>query len=217
MTKIATRVASALSFAHLTGLGRSSAKRARAEDDEDKKARRAQEEDDEQDERSEGDDPDAEDDDRQDDKQSRRARAADNPDDDEDKPSSKKAKRAKADGDDPEDDPDAEDDDDEEEMNGSGSAAKARARERARFAAIFSSKAAARNLPLAMSLACNTRMTRRQVIAVLRDAPAAQALSGVNNHRESRNPNLGTDRGESSRQASVASSWDAAMKKARGV
>jgi len=224
MSKFARSVASALSFAHLTGFGSASSKGSRAEDDDEdkKKSRRAEDDrdddddDDKKESRADGDDPDAEDGD-DDKKKSRRASSDDHDDDEEDKPKSKKAKRAKADGDDPEDDPDAEDDDDEEEMRGSSSAAKARARERARFATIFSSSHAAKNLTLAMSLACNTNMTRKQVLAVLRDTPAAHQPAPVNNGRAARNPNLGTDRAESpDRRATVARRWDRAMSKVRG-
>lgn len=214
MSKLSRSVASALSFAHLTS---ASSKRARAENDEEKKSRRAEDEEDEKKaRRAEGDDPDAADDDDGDDKKDARRASADEGDDEDDKHKSKKAKRA--DGDDPEDDPDAEEDDDEEEMRGSSTAAKARTRERARFATIFSSKYAAKNLPLAMSLACNTNMTRKQVLSVLRDAPAAQAPEPLNGGRAARNPNLGVDRADSpDRKATVASRWDRAMSKVRGA
>jgi hypothetical protein len=41
-------------------------------------------------------------------------------------------------------------------------------REQARIAAILGHPSAAHNLPLAVSLACETRMTRREAIAVMR-------------------------------------------------
>ena len=47
---------------------------------------------------------------------------------------------------------------------------------------------------MAMNLACNTTLTRKQVLAVLRDTPAAHAPAPANGNRTSRNPNLGTDR-----------------------
>jgi hypothetical protein len=224
MSKFARSVASALSFAHLTGFGSASSKGSRAEDDDEdkKKSRRAEDDRDDDDDddkkegRADGDDPDAEDGD-DDKKKSRRASSDDHDDDEEDKPKSKKAKRAKADGDDPEDDPDAEDDDDEDEMRGSSAASKARGRERARIATILSSKHAAKNLPMALNLACNTTLTRKQVLAVLRDTPAAHTSAPANGHRAGRNPNLGTDRADSpNRSAAVASRWDRAMTKVRG-
>ena len=75
----------------------------------------------------------------------------------------KKSRRAADDNDE-----DAEDDDDKEEMSGRSAKASARRREQARVAHILGHSAAARNLPLAVSLACETRMTRREAVAVLK-------------------------------------------------
>ena len=137
-------------------------------------------------------DPDASDEDGDDDtktKKSRRARKAE----DEDK------------------DTDAEDDD-EDEMKGNSASAKARRREQARIAHILGSKAAANNPVLAVSLACTTRMTRREATRVLREQPAqANDDDGGNRHsrreRQQRNANLGTDAPSLSGTEAVAASW----------
>ena len=55
-------------------------------------------------------------------------------------------------------------------------------------AAIFSSKAAARNPVLAANLAFNTTMTRKEALAVLEGTPPAQQPGAG---RAARNPNLG--------------------------
>lgn len=207
MSKFRSSVASALSFAHLAGLGFRSAK---AESDPDEK-------DDKKDSKADGDNP--KDDDK---KEGRRAQRADESDDEyaeyndgedekDDKKDKESAKSAKADDEDAEDDDKK--DDDEDEMRGKSAAASARRRERSRCAAIMGSKMAARNVVLAANLAFNTTMTRQQAIAVLRDTPAA---SVPDNGRSARNPSLGAG-GESgmNSRAAVASSWDIAMQRAR--
>ena len=60
----------------------------------------------------------------------------------------------------------SEDDDDQGEMTGKSAAASARRRERSRCAAIFASKHAVNNVPLAASLAFETTMTRGEAIAI---------------------------------------------------
>ena len=220
-------MAGASRFAHFAGFSRSSR---RAADDDNRQ--------DDVDAEDEDKDPDASDEDGDDDtktKKSKRARKAededkdpDASDDDEDKdpdasdedgddePKTKKSKRAKkADEDDK--DPDAEDDD-EDEMKGNSASAKARRREQARIAHILGSKAAANNPVLAVSLACTTRMTRREATRVLREQPAqANDDDGGNRHsrrdRQQRNANLGTDAPALSGLEAVAASWTNTFKR----
>ncbi|EJM20177.1 hypothetical protein PMI21_01079 [Pseudomonas sp. GM18] len=223
MSKL-SRMASALSFAHLAGIGSMRGKKARAEDDEDDGRKEARAEDDEHD---EDDDLDR---DNRDGKRSRKAKRAKSgedadddrheddddehaeDDDDQDGNDDKKSRRAKGkSASDDDDDPDAEDD--EDEMHGRSAAANARRRERARCAAIFGSRYAARNPVLAANLAFGTSMTRQQALNVLRDTPAdSPAAAG----RAARNPNLGGGGDQSpSRQVAIASRWDRAMSKVR--
>ncbi|PXW23402.1 hypothetical protein [Paraburkholderia caballeronis] len=208
-----------LSFGHLAKINTPRAGKARGEDDENpppdddsgkgKRGKRA----------ADGDDEEEEQQDREDGNAKKGSRAEDDepePEDDDNEDGNgqgKKGKRAKAD--DPEEDendPEAEDDDDdEEEMRGKSAASRARRRERARCAAIFGSKAAARNPVLAANLAFKTTMTRKQALAVLNETPAPQATYG-----QRRNPSLGAG-GEQGRshQQEVAASWDRAFAKAR--
>ena len=217
MSKL-SRVASALSFAHLAGIGSMRGKNARADEDEEERKKDARAEDDDKDDDQELDD----------DKKSRKAKRAkagedaDDKDDDldadeddhdaEDDEDDKKSRRAKGSKSADDDDPDAEDD--EDELHGKSAVASARRRERARCAAIFGSRYSARNPVLAASLAFNTSMTRDQALTVLRDTPAgASAASG----RSDRNPRLGAGGDDSpSRQVAIASRWDRAMSKVRG-
>jgi hypothetical protein len=188
--------ASALSFAHLAGIGRTgpsgSVRAADKDPDEDAP-------------------PDAEDQDG--DGKGKKGKKAKGADDGDDKYADDDAD-AQADDDDPQaaegDGDDDEDtgpsrDDDEEEMRGNSPAAKARRRERARCAAIFARPEAARNPVLAASLAFKTTMTRRQAIAVLRDTPAPAAASPV--ARSRRNPDLGIA-GEGGGQSAKRASQD---------
>lgn len=218
MSKL-SRVASALSFAHLAGIGSMRGKNARADEDEEERKKDARAEDDEEDDDLPSDD----------DKKNRKAKRAkagedadDNDDDldadeddhdaEDDDEGDKKSRRAKGSKSADDDDPDAEDD--EDELHGKSAVASARRRERARCAAIFGSRYAARNPVLAASLAFNTSMTRDQALTVLRDTPAgASAASG----RSDRNPRLGAGGDDSpSRQVAIASRWDRAMSKVRG-
>ncbi len=232
---LSSRLAGALSFAHLAGIGARRSKAARADDDlpEDDDRADDDERDDDNDrepdgkkgkrarrakrakagKRADDDDPDAEDDDpdAEDDDPDADADDPDAEDDDDDKdpPLGRKARRAKRADD---DDPDAEDD--EDEMRGKSAVARARRRERARCAAIFGSRHAARNPALAANLAFNTSMSRKEALAVLRDTPGGSAGS---HGRADRNPKLGSDGGQSSSRAEqVAGSWERAMGKVRG-
>jgi hypothetical protein len=208
-----SRVASALSFAHLAGIGSMKGKKAAVDDDgdDDKKAARAGG--DQDDDKTKDDDQD------KDDKSAKGTKAEggddldkdDDKDDDADKDKGKKSGRAKgASADD--DDPDAEDD--EDEMHGKSASASARRRERARCAAIFGSRHAAHNPVLAANLAFNTSMTRQQAMDVLRDTPAG---GNANAGRSANNPRLGAGGDEApSRDVAIAGRWDRAMSKARG-
>lgn len=199
-----SKVASALSFAHLAGIGqRASAEDDKSDDKDDEKAKKAK--------RAEGDDPEKNDQDRE--NGNAKGSRADGDEDDasaeDDAPEKydaegdedeKKAKKASA----------KEDDDDE--MRGNSAAAAARRRERARCASIFASKFAAKNPALAANLAFNTSMTRKEALVVLENTPVA--ASGYPD-RQARNPALGGGGGTppNSSQA-TSSSWDRAFAQA---
>jgi hypothetical protein len=199
---LAAKVASALSFAHLAGLGR----KASAEGD-DNKDRDHEDGNVKKGKKAEGDEPDEDDKDKKNDREDARAED-DDPDskakdgDEEDEGDDKPTKKdAKADG------------DDDEEMRGNSVAAAARRREQARCAAIFASPAAARNPVLAANLAFKSRMSRGEALAILEATPAAAAAGHPD--RAARNPRVGAgaDAGLTSKQA-VDSSWDRAFAKA---
>lgn len=201
-------VASALSFAHLAGIGGKAAAKSRAEDDDDKdKPERDHEDGDAKGGRAEGDDTDKKDDDKKD----SNASADDDYNDgqtEDDKPEGddddKKSKSKASD--------DKKDEDPDEEMRGNSAAASARRREQARCAAIFACPQAARNPVLAANLAFKTRMSRAEALAVLEATPAGAAA--VNTNRSARNPNVGAGgSAEPSSKQKVDSSWDAAFKK----
>lgn len=197
MTTMASKAKQSLKFAHFAGTAKAAAEddpkqdddkaKAAAEDQEkkDDEAKAKAEGDDTDDPKAEGDDPEKEDD---------------------DKPASK----AKAAGDGEDDD--GEDDDSDKEMRGNSPAAAARRRERARCAAIFASRAAAKNPALACSLAFQTSMTRVEALSVLESSPAPASASNLD--RASRNPSLGAggDASQSSAKAS-ASGWASAFAK----
>lgn len=191
MSTIRSKVANALSFAHLAGF----AGKARAEgddqedpdkkkDDEAKSKAKADEgEDDERKKRE----------DESDDEYSARMKALDDEE--------KKKEEAKA------------EDDSDEEMRGDSTAAAARRRERARCAAIFGSTAAGKNPVLAANLAFNTSMSRTEALAVLDNTPAA-AASG-NPSRAARNPQVGAGGTVALTPQQVAAArWDQNLKAA---
>jgi len=211
-------MAGASRFAHFAGLSRASK---RSDDD------------DQRDEMSEDDnDKDAEDDDDEqpEGKRSRRAKRSeddndgkdaedddddgkDASDDDEEQPEGKRSRRAKRSEDD-DDGKDAEDDDDKQEMTGRSAAASARRRERERVTAILSSSHAANNPVLAVSLACDTTMTRKEAIAVLKGQKGVGNAAPDRSSRESRNSNLGASAGGADQQKPKAgSSWDRSLAK----
>lgn len=210
---LTTRLAaSALSFAHLSSVGRG--KQAKA-DDKDKDYRDKDD--------GEGDDKRAESDDENDtgDQDAKADDPSAGEDDDEENrkqksPDGKKSKRAKAEEDD-DDDRKKTDEDDSEEMHGSSAIARARLREQARCAAIMGCRAAGRNVPLAARLALTTRMTREEAIGVLEDSPAASAVD-TSASRAARNPRLGAGGDKSvDAVAAVAASWDRAFEKVGAV
>jgi hypothetical protein len=208
--KLSTKVASALSFAHLGGLARKNAK-ASAEEDDDKKE---QDREDTNAKAAKGAKAEGDDDERK--------KRDDETDDEHEARVAKLDDDEAAEGDDPDkkdDDGDdkakAEDGDDkDEEMRGKSATAQARRREQARCAAIFGSKAAAGNPVLAANLAFKTRMGRTEALAVLEATPAAAAAVPVNANRAARNPGIaaGGAMNPGGPQA-AASSWDRAFAK----
>jgi hypothetical protein len=110
------------------------------------------------------------------------------------------------------DDPDA-----ELESGGSPIVLSARRRERERCAAILGCQAASTNFEMAKSLAFETRVTRREAIALLESSPPAPE-AGMSwqrsQDRARRNPRVGSDGPKVSPQAAIASSWNAAFAKA---
>lgn len=202
-------------FAHFVGLSRT-ALRASEEDD----RREDAEDEDEDKEASEDDDTDPK-------PGSKRGKRSKAEDDDDDKEASeeddsdpeeggddKQGKRGRKAED--EDDKEAADDD-EDEMKGKSAVASARRREQARISHIITHQAAARNPVLALSLACDTRMTRKEAVAVLRSTPAA-ADQGASRHarpdRQGRNAQLGNDAPALKGKAAVDASWGTAFAKA---
>ncbi|WP_299104703.1 hypothetical protein [uncultured Bradyrhizobium sp.] len=134
---------------------------------------------------------------------------------DDDEPKGKRSRASDEDDDD-------EEDDDKEEMNGRSAKASARRREQARIGAILGHAAAANNLPLAVSLACETRMTRLEAITVLKGQGGRQRDdrddAGANRHarqdRSSRNVQLGSDSHGPTGPQAVSRGWDAAFQRA---
>jgi hypothetical protein len=205
---IRSRVASALSFAHLAGIGKPRSaeddERREGESDEDYEKRTGKKADDS--------DPDKTDQDRdngdshaedEDDKQ----REGES-DEDYDKRMKSKAKAADED----DEDKNKSEDDDDEEMRGNSACAHARRRERARCAAIFASPAAGKNPVLAANLAFGTSMSRKEALTILEGTPAPAAAL-----RPRQNPSLGAG-GEPTVTAKqkAENSMVAALQKASG-
>ena len=232
---ISTSMSQALSsFAHLGARGRTqddgedkpgerdredrtSRRSRRAEDDNDRPDAQDDEDHDNRAADDDGEDNDKPDDDSGKSRRSSKARRARAQDEEDDKPDddsgkgkrSRKAKRAEDAQDEGEDD--QAEDDDESEMRGDSSAASARRREQARCAAIFATRAAARNPVLAAQLAFKTRLPRDEAIAMLEATPACAAPV---TERAARNPNVGPGGSpeQNSRQA-IAAAWDRAFAK----
>ena len=222
-----SRVASALSFAHLTSF---SSKGKRAEDDEDdKKGKRADDDmdDDDQDDqgkrsrRAESDDDEGDEDDKKG-KRSKRAEA--DPDDEDedgddesegDDDKGKRGRRAKrAEDDEPEDDPDADDDEDDKKSRKGASFRKGQRAERTRWARVLQSKAATGRVAMAAHLLSASSMSSSQIIDVLRDSPRQDGAAA---ERSRRNPDLGASGAPNvSRATAIQASWDRALKRASG-
>lgn len=137
----------------------------------------------------------------------------DNPDDSQDDPNNSQDNTD--DDDDDLDDGDEGGDDPDSEMRGRSAAAAARRRERARCAAILAHPAASLRADYAGHLAFNTRLSRREAIALLKAAPkAGGGLSGrmadyAGQRAGASNANPGTS------PTTIASSWDAAFKRVK--
>lgn len=190
-----------MNFAHLGGVKAGPSRSAESDEDDDDKDDKS-----DKDAKADDDEPPKKDDQDDDGKESK-AEGDDKDDGDkkDDKPP-KDAKGSKADA----EDKDAEDDD-EEEMRGKSAEASARRREQARCAAIFGSKAAGRNPVLAANLAFNTRMTRKEALAVLESTPAPQQASAGSASRAAGNPRVDPPGApEQDANANLMSSWDAA-------
>lgn len=172
--------AGTISFAHLSGLARISAAKSDAPEDDKKDAKKAEDDSDDADASAESDD----------DKKDAAKAEADEPEDDDDKKDDKAKK--------------AESDDDKKD------AKKATAAERARWAAVLSSKAFARNAAIGAHLLANTSMSAAAVMSVLRDAPAAASSNDA--ARSARNPNLGAS--APAVAATTNDRWAAAIKRA---
>lgn len=193
-----------MDFAHLAGARAGKARSAEDDKDDDADKDKDAKADDEQ--------PDKKDDDEGDGGKDAKAGNDDSgkggdEDDDSGKDKGAKGSKAKA------DDADAEDDD-EEEMHGKSAAASARRRERARCAAIFASRAAARNPVLAANLAFNSNMARVAAVAMLESTPAPQSAGAKNADRAAKNPQIdppgAREQNAQSKQAASLASWDAA-------
>ena len=212
-------LAGAVSYAHLAGVA-SMAKKANDEtkeyDDEEKddgegkpksrKAKRAEDDDEEMEDKedcpkstrkakraSDGDDEGEDEKDEEDE----RKKEDDDEDEDGDRAKSRKAKKASE---------DEEKDDDDKER-----AAEKRGRraERARMAKVMGSKAVVRNLPLAVRLLTTTSMASADIIAAVREMPAAAGVP------VRRNPDLGPNGGPGpGAMSSIQKGWERAFAKA---
>jgi hypothetical protein len=113
-------------------------------------------------------------------------------------------------------------------MSGRSARASARRREQARIATILGHPMAANNVELAISLACETRMTRQEAIKVMRgqkgkrravedddegyDAPRGNRHA--RSDRSARNAQLGNEPAPVTGKKAVDASWGAAFAKA---
>ncbi|QCP54411.1 hypothetical protein FAZ95_36390 [Trinickia violacea] len=94
-------------------------------------------------------------------------------------------------------------------MRGSSPAAAARRREQARCSAIFATHAASRNPQLAARLAFNTRLPRREAIAVLEASPSPPPPA---HNRAANNPRVGPGSStEALSPQAISAGWDRAI------
>jgi cobalamin biosynthesis protein CobT len=188
--------ATADSFAHLAGLGRTSlAARAEDETDDEKKERedkeRAAQDDEYEKKEAAGEDTGESDDD----KDARHARQT--------------ARGATAEDD---SDDDGDDDSDKKDMRGSGSGSQAFRRATARCAAIFATQAAGRNPVLAAELAFRSELTRSEAIRALRAAVSTMPTVAHRPDRAAANPKMGSGAGNGPVDAGAL--WDRVLAKA---
>lgn len=93
--------------------------------------------------------------------------------------------------------------------------AQGRLRERTRIAAILGSPAGQRNFELAKSLAFDTRMTRKEAIALLEATPApAPRGSFAHPERAAKNPTIGASLLPASKEQATVGGWDRAFAQA---
>jgi hypothetical protein len=195
-------VASALSFAHLAGIGGKAAAKGRAEDDDEKdKAESDDKDTDAKGSRAEGDEKDTPEDD---DKKGSKAGADDDydaeEDDSEKDDKDKKSKKSKASDDDG--------DDDKDDKTKAGAK-----QERARWASLMANPAVTRNLAFAVELAATTDFSAERIVSLVAKVPAGAATN--NTARSARNPSVGAGGGaEPNSKQKVDASWDSAFKKA---
>ena len=202
-TRMSALMAGVSRFAHLATFGKPKAAKSKAEDDEDKKKK------DEESARAEDDDGD---DDRMEDGDDNDTSAEGNDDDageddgDEDKKKkNKKAKKAAS----SDDDERCEDDEDKKEARAAG-IREGRRMERERIARVLSSQHAAKNIDLAVSLACETGLSSKAIIATLQKT--ASTVRSTN--RSANNPRIDAGGGEPApKGAQIAQSWDRAFVK----
>lgn len=106
-------------------------------------------------------------------------------------------------------------DDARSEMVGSSVDAEARKSERARCAAILMSDAGQRNFEMAKQLAFETRLTRKEAIALLEATPAPLPRgSFAHPERAARNPKVGIAVPAVSREQAIGARWDRALRAA---
>jgi hypothetical protein len=101
-------------------------------------------------------------------------------------------------------------DDDEKELTGQTAEAAARCRERDRISAILSAPGAFRHPIVALKLALNTRMTRKQAIATLDAMPATEDAAATNRPQlcpDGNTPNT-------AEAQTIAAGWHQALKRA---
>lgn len=202
-----TLLGSAMGFAHLAGLGalgKKSKAKGRADDQDDEDTKSGAEDEEDEDKAKKG--------------KKAKGRSED-PDDEDDKTGAEGDDDDSMAEDDKGDDPEAsaeeddkeEDDDPPPRSKGKKSTAEFRrgvAAERKRCAAIFGAKAAARNIPLAASLAFDTGMSAQAAINVLKGQPAP-SQAGADRSRQ--NPDLGADPGRTGASGGIKKSWGAAI------